>query len=32
MKCDEFLYLTSEEVINLISSNDLYVPFEEKVK
>jgi len=31
METDEFLSLTSEEVINLISCNDINVPFEEKV-
>ncbi|XP_025192493.1 kelch-like protein 2 [Melanaphis sacchari] len=30
-KCDEFLSLSSEELINLISCNDLFVPSEEKV-
>ncbi|XP_050060679.1 ring canal kelch homolog isoform X2 [Aphis gossypii] len=31
VKCDEFLSLSSEEVIKLISCNDVNVPFEEKV-
>ncbi|CAH1730994.1 unnamed protein product [Aphis gossypii] len=31
VKYDEFLYLSSEEVIKLISCNDIAVPFEEKV-
>jgi len=31
VKYDEFLSLPSEEVIELISSNDLTVPFEENV-
>jgi len=30
-KSDEFLYLSYEKVIQLISSDDLAVPFEEKV-
>jgi len=29
---DEFLSLSSKEVIKLISCNDIYVPFEEKVR
>ncbi|CAI6360069.1 unnamed protein product [Macrosiphum euphorbiae] len=31
METDEFLSLSSEEVINLISCNDINVPFEEKI-
>jgi len=31
VKYDEFLSLSSEEVIKLISCNDIAVPFEEKV-
>ncbi|XP_060856500.1 ring canal kelch homolog isoform X1 [Metopolophium dirhodum] len=31
VKCDEFLYLSCEKVIQLISCDDLAVPFEEKV-
>jgi len=31
VKGDEFLYLSYEKVIQLISSDDLAVPFEEKV-
>jgi len=31
IKYDEFLSLSSEEVIKLISCNDIVVPFEEKV-
>jgi len=31
VKSDEFLSLSSEDVIKLISRNDLSVPFEEKV-
>eukprot|EP00102_Acyrthosiphon_pisum_P018905 XP_016656115.1 PREDICTED: kelch-like protein 2 isoform X2 [Acyrthosiphon pisum] len=31
VKCDEFLSLSSVEVIKLISCNDLFVPLEEKV-
>jgi len=31
VKHDEFLSLSSEEVIELISCNDLNVPFEESV-
>jgi len=31
VKYDEFLFLSSEEMIKLISCNDIDVPFEEKV-
>jgi len=31
VETDEFLSLSSEEVINLISRDDINVPFEEKV-
>jgi len=31
VEVDEFLSLSSEEVINLISRGDINVPFEEKV-
>jgi len=31
VKCDEFLHLSCEKVIQLISCDDLAVPFEEKV-
>jgi len=31
IETDDFLSLSSEEVINLISCNDINVPFEEKV-
>eukprot|EP00102_Acyrthosiphon_pisum_P023029 XP_016660239.1 PREDICTED: ring canal kelch homolog isoform X2 [Acyrthosiphon pisum] len=31
VKCDEFLYLSVEKVIQLISCDDLAVPFEEKL-
>lgn len=31
VEAEEFLSLSSEEVIKLISSNDINVPFEEKV-
>jgi len=31
VKCDDFLSLSYEAVVKLISSNDLTVPFEEKV-
>jgi len=31
VETDEFLILSSEEVINLISRDDINVPFEEKV-
>jgi len=31
VEADEFLFLSSEQVINLISRDDINVPFEEKV-
>jgi len=31
VKSDEFLSLSSEEVVKIISCNDLAVPYEEKV-